>query len=253
MKQMLQKTKQANQKARQAMTELRRHFTPGAVSIEQRAGENAGTYLVGYASMFDQWATLYESDSWVWREVVRKGAFTSALAERQDVRSLFNHDPNFVLGRTTAGTLSLRELDQGLHQETRLNDSPMIRDLVVGPIQRKDITGMSFGFSVRNKGGGQTTVEKNDGKVIVKRAGERITEYVQNNQLVTERELLSVDLFDVSPATYPAYTGTSVGLRAADFESLEQEARRLFDQHSQRRDEAWLVQAEGFLKLAEAG
>lgn len=238
------------------MNERRR--VEGTPKIERRTGgDSPGDYLVGYAAVFNQWTTLYQSKSWVWREKIRAGAFAAAISERQDVRSLFNHDPNFVLGRTTSGTLSLRETDKGLWSETRLADSPTIRDLVVTPIEREDVTGMSFGFNVRNDGG-QTTIEKDDAsrKVICKRSGEIIVEWIEGDCLYTERELLSVDLFDTSPVTYPAYKGTSVGLRSDDFARLEEEARRMFEESSRcqpRRDDAWIARASGILRLAEAG
>ena len=44
------------------------------------------------------------------------GAFTRALREKQDVRALFNHDPNRVLGRVPK-TLKLREDSVGLAVE----------------------------------------------------------------------------------------------------------------------------------------
>jgi uncharacterized protein len=220
------------------MNTIERRFVSLATArtrIERRSvaptGEDAA-FLIGYASVFNEWTTLYESPSWVWREVVRPGAFSAALAERQDVRSLFNHDPNFVLGRTTSGTLALQQTDLGLLQETRLSGTPTIRDLVEVPVGRGDISGQSFGFLPRNDGS-QTIVEtgRSDGKVIVRRSGERITEWEQGGTLYTERELLAADLVDVSVVTYPAYTGTSVALRGADqdFVALERVFRERFE------------------------
>jgi len=242
-------------------TERRIQSTP-ELRIERRADASGQTpYLVGYASVFNEWTTLYSSASWVWREIVRPGAYSAGLAERQDVRSLFNHDPNFVLGRTAAGTLSLSERDKGLLQETRLSGSQTIQDLVVTPIERGDISGMSFSFQVRNGNTGQTTVDKGDGTLIIKRAGERITEYVKGDTLYTDRELLSLDLFDVTVATYPAYTGTSVGLRAGsdiDFAACEREAKERFEasnparRDQPRRGPGWSVSAAVRLRLAEA-
>jgi len=242
-------------------TERRIQSTP-ELRIERRADASGQTpYLVGYASVFNEWTTLYQSASWVWREIIRPGAYSAGLAERQDVRSLFNHDPNFVLGRTTSGTLALSERDKGLLQETRLSDSQTIRDLVLTPVERGDISGMSFSFKVRNGNTGQTTVDKGDGTLIIKRAGERITEYVKGDTLYTDRELLALDLFDVTVATYPAYTGTSVGLRAGpeiDFAAAEQEARRRYESNDParrdqpRRGPGWSVSAAVRLRLAEA-
>lgn len=215
------------------MTTERRIQTTPELRIERRAEASGQTpYLVGYSAVFNEWTTLYSSSTWVWREIIRPGAFAAAIAERQDVRALLNHDPNFVLGRTTAGTLSLSERDKGLLQETKLSTSQTVQDLVVIPVERGDISGMSLGFTVRNGNTGQTTVDKGDGTIIVKRAGERITEYMKGDTLYTDRELLALDLFDVTVATYPAYTGTSVGLRAGtdlDFAAAETEAKSRFE------------------------
>ena len=233
---------------------------PNYGSSRNDTGVQATPYLIGYASVFNEWTTLYESSSWVWREIIRPGAFAAAIAERQDVRALLNHDANFVLGRTTSGTLSLSERDKGLLQETRLSASQTIQDLVVIPVERGDISGMSFGFVVRNGNTGQTTVNKGDGTIIIKRAGERITEYIRGDTLYTDRELLSVDLFDVTVATYPAFAGTSVGLRASgdiDFGASEREARERFEARiSARPDQSRRAplreRAERRLRLAMA-
>jgi hypothetical protein len=240
------------------MTTERRIQAQPELRIERRTeGTGQATYLTGYASVFNEWTTLFESASWVWREIVRPGAFSAAIAERQDVRALLNHDPNFVLGRTTAGTLSLSERDKGLLQETRLSGAQTIQDLVVVPIERGDISGMSFSFAVRNGNTGQTTVDKGDGTYIIKRAGERITEYQKGDTLYTDRELLALDIFDVTVATYPAYAGTSVGLRAGgdvDFATAEREAKQLYqDIESSRRSQSRQVASRRVrLRLAES-
>jgi HK97 family phage prohead protease len=235
------------------MSHPERRISPDAVKVETRTLDGtSAAYLVGYASVNNEWTTLMEFPGYRMREIVRPGAFTAALAERQDVRSLFNHDPNFVLGRTASGTLSLRELDRGLYQETRLSGSQMVQDLVVTPVSRGDITGQSFAFLPRNEGGGQTIVEKGDGTTIIKRAGERITLYEAGDVFCADRELLSADLFDVTIATYPAYQGTSAGLRTSDAKRLEEEVREVWSKRGRLpRPSAWLCQAEGILRLAE--
>jgi uncharacterized protein len=238
-------------------TPERRIIQAAELRIERRGdGADAADYLIGYASVFDEWTTLIESERWTWKETVRRGAFTAALAERQDVRSLFNHDPNFVLGRTAAGTLRLQETEKGLLQETRLSGSQTVRDLVITPIGRGDISGQSFAFLPRNDGS-QTTIERKDRTIIVRRSGERITEWEENGKLYTERELLSVDLFDVTVATYPAYRGTSVAMRAGIVDPAELEAAALARHREQLRsqpgEKAWSIQAEMRLRLAEAG
>ena len=111
-----------------------------------------------------------------------------ALAEKQDVRALLNHDPNFVLGRTKAGTLTLREDARGLHYTNDLPDTQTGRDLMTS-IKRGDITGSSFAFVVKQ----DKWTQADTGDI---------------------REILDVNLFDVSPVTYPANEATSVGMRS---------------------------------------
>ncbi|HEV2378707.1 MAG TPA: HK97 family phage prohead protease [Terriglobia bacterium] len=140
--------------------------------------------IKGYASVFGQ----PSEDLGGFTEYVQKGAFARTLADpRSDVRCLFNHDSSCILGRSAAGTLRLMEDDHGLEFECDLPDTQMGRDLRVS-IARGDISQCSFGFTVMK----QEWDESGD---------------------VVKRTLTDVDLFDVSPVTYPAYPSTSVDVR----------------------------------------
>lgn len=206
-----------------------KRFFATAPRIERRAvgeGEQEQSLLVGHAAVFDQWTTLYEGRYWTWREIVRPGAFRRAIAERQDVRALFNHDPNFVLGRVRSNTLELEEDGVGLMSRTLFPGTQTIRDLVVSPVERDDVTGMSFAFQPRR---GDKVIEQlqDDGTRVIESVGERITIRVQGERRIEERELLDLDLFDVSVVTYPAYGGTDVDLRwVPDLRKLIEERDR---------------------------
>lgn len=182
------------------------------VEAEERAeGDAAAPKIVGHASVFDEWTTLYEGRYWIYREIVRPGAFSRAIKKKQDVRALFNHDSNFVLGRTKSGTLSLEEDAKGLLSRITPPDTQAARDLLTS-IKRGDVTGMSFAFTpTRGKKVKQT---EQDGVITIENGGERITQRYEGDTLIEERELLDLDLYDVSPVTYPAYGGTDVGLRS---------------------------------------
>ncbi|WP_422923735.1 HK97 family phage prohead protease [Singulisphaera sp. PoT] len=205
-------------KAPQGSNELRIITT--SLKVERRSDSNAPPKIVGHASVFDQWTTLYSGQYWVWREIVRPGAFRNALAENQDVVALFNHDYNLILGRSSAGTLLLKEDSVGLYCEIDPPDTQLGRDLAVS-IERGDIPGMSFGFRVRPNGDA-TTIR------------------IQGNQEIEERELLDLDLFDVSPVVSPAYPTTDVSMRSR----IDLRDRPHFDQRRAR--------AHVRLRLAEA-
>lgn len=163
----------------------RRAFTADLLKIEQRA-EGKRT-LFGHAAVFGQ----LSEDLGGFREQIQAGAFADAI-QTDDVRALFNHDPNFVLGRNRSKTLTLSEDARGLAIEIELPDTSTIRDLVVAPIERGDVSQMSFGFSVRP--GGQDWAKDDEGRVV--------------------RTLKKLRLFDVSPVTFPAYPQTDVAARA---------------------------------------
>lgn len=146
--------------------------------------------LRGYASVFDEETDIFDFFYGEYKEVIRKGAFSRAIKEKQDVRALLNHDENYVFGRTKSGTLTLEEDDHGLAVIIDPPDAQWARD-VLASVDRGDIDQMSFGFILKEE-----RVEKNE-------KGE-----------IALREVLDLDLFDVSVVTYPAYPTTSVGLRS---------------------------------------
>lgn len=161
----------------------RRSFAVDSLKIETRDDEKQ--IIRGHAAVFNQ----LSEDLGGFREQVAPGAFTEAI-ERDDVRALFNHDANFVLGRTLSKTLRLSEDARGLAIEIDPPDTQAARDLLVS-ISRGDVSQMSFGFTIRP--GGQDWAKDDEGRTI--------------------RTLKKVRLFDVSPVTYPAYPQTDVALR----------------------------------------
>lgn len=190
-------------------------------AAELRASrEGATPRLVGYAARFDS-----ESDpvgGW-FVEVIRRGAFTETLRNGDDIRSLFNHDPNYVLGRRASKTLTLTEDQNGLYQEVEPPDTQWARDLVVS-VERGDITQQSFGFY---------TLE------------DRWTFYKEPEKLPL-RELLKVELFDVSVVTFPQYPETDAAVRLRH-ESSREVFERALARHAPSDAEIRLR-----LRLAEA-
>jgi HK97 family phage prohead protease len=171
---------------------IERRFTKGA---KVRAkGDYAKPGLTGYAAVFNQDYVIYESKSFRMVERIKAGAFTRAIDEEQDVRALFNHNPDNLLGRTANHTLQLNQDNKGLSFDTDLDARTHIAQDVRCFVDRGDVTGCSFAFLVRK----QTW-----------------TETEEDGFCTYQREIEDLDLFDIGPVTYPAYEGTSVGARTA--------------------------------------
>lgn len=170
-------------------------------------GENKESVkiLSGYAAVFD---SLSENLGG-FKEKIAKGAFTKTLQNSQDVRCLFGHNTMHVIGRQSAGTLTLSEDDKGLYFEVLPDTSiSWVSDLIKS-IERGDITGCSFGFNIVS----DEKVGDIDGLAIY--------------------QLNEVELYEVSPVAFPAYPETSVRerreheLQKENEKKLENEKRKL--------------------------
>jgi HK97 family phage prohead protease len=166
------------------------------VMVEKRS--DGRHVIVGYGAVFynpDDPGTEYEAWKGIAERVART-AFDRALKDKDDVRGLFNHDPNFVLGRTTAGTMRLSVDKRGLRYEIDVADTQAGRDVVTS-IGRGDLDGSSFSFNVDDQG------------------------WDESNAKRPVRVIKSVRLFDVGPVTFPAYEATTTGLRANSREEAD--------------------------------
>jgi len=142
------------------------------------------TVIEGYASVFNSRTNI---DGW-YDEEIAPGAFTESLSQNKDVRCLFNHDWNYVLGRTSANTLVLEEDSKGLRFEVTLPNTTFANDLKES-MARGDINQCSFGFWVTGQ-----EEDFSDELPLV-----RIT---------------NVDLWEVSIVPLPAYEDTEASLRS---------------------------------------
>lgn len=143
------------------------------LDIETRE-ENDTRTIAGYGAVFN---TL-SNDLGGFRESIGSEAFEGRTND--DVRYLLNHDPNFIYGRTTAGTLRLSVDEKGLRYEVDLPNTQSANELYTS-IQRGDITQSSFAFVVEDD-----SWEERDGQIF--------------------RTINKVSrLFDVSSVVYPAY------------------------------------------------
>ena len=160
------------------LREYEKRFVPGT---ELRlSGDDKAPVLSGYIAVFNQ----LSDDLGGWREKILPGAFAETI-KVHDIRALWNHENDKVLGRNKAGTLELVEDEVGLAFKNQPPDTTWFRDRVVS-LKRKDVTGSSFGFYTDADEWGTET----DGTRV--------------------RSLSKVTLVEVSPGvTFPAYPQAS--------------------------------------------
>jgi len=143
--------------------------------------EGDGMRLEGYAALFNSRSENLGG----FTETIKPGAFRSSLKARNDIKLLWNHNSDIVLGSTRAGTMTLTEDERGLKVSALLPNNTAGRDARES-ISRGDVTGFSFGFSMPARGGDEWNAEG------------------------SERVLKSVRLHEVSVGVaFPAYPETN--------------------------------------------
>lgn len=160
----------------------RRTFDLTEMRVSRADGETPK--ITGHASVFNKLSENLGG----FREKVAPGAFSKTI-EESDIRALWNHNPDYVLGRNKSGTLALAEDKKGLAIEIEPPDAQWAKDLME-TIKRGDVDQMSFSFvTIKDRW------ENKEGKDSI-------------------RTLEEVELFDVSPVTFPAYPQTDVNVRS---------------------------------------
>ena len=158
-----------------------RRTANGTVELRE---EGETLTAVGYAAVFD--STSQNLGGFV--ERVAPNSFRKTIQET-DVRALFNHDADSLLGRSGNGTLRLWEDDHGLRYEVDLPNTTLGRD-VAELLKRGDLNGSSFGFRTISDSWTQT----DDGYPL--------------------RTLNELAIRDLGPVTFPAYEASEASLRS---------------------------------------
>lgn len=160
------------------------------VQFQTRA-DDGDLYIEGYFA-------VYGSKYWLWDdayETIEPGAFDGET--ERDVRALADHDTRLVLGRTTAGTLTLRIDDKGLWGSILINPKDQDAVNLYERVKRGDVNQCSFGFDITE----QTTDYNDDGSTVW--------------------HLTKVRLYEVSVVTFPAYEDTGVEARKAEINDIK--------------------------------
>lgn len=162
----------------------------------QTRSDSDELYLEG---MFVVYGDIYQ----VWdgvTESIAPGAFRNSI--HQDVRALYNHNDDLVLGRISAGTFEIQDTDEGLWGRIKINRNDTEAVNAYERVKRGDISGCSFGFGIKS----QEETRTDNGGV---------------HYTITEVD----PLYECSICAYPAYEATHISARKKDLDSFN--TRRL--------------------------
>lgn len=164
-------------------------------NMEKRE-ENGKIYLQGYFARFNEPYKVCEG----WVETIAPGAFSRYLATEGDVKALWNHNHDLVLGSRANGTLTLEETAEGLYGTVEINQNDRAAMDAYARIERGDVSGCSFGFDCQVD---QFTDSDGTYRTVIREVS---------------------PLYEVSPCVFPAYESTSI------------EARNRLDEIKAKRD-----------------
>lgn len=162
--------------------------------------ETGDLILSGYFIKFDEVTELWPG----YFEVIKREGVEKAI-QNADIRALFNHDDSLVLGRTGNGTVTLGVDEIGLFGDIIINKEDPQAIGAYARVQRGDVVGCSFGFIPIKI----DTEERADGSYL--------------------DTVLELEIFEVSPCTFPAYPQTEIAARQKDFESQQRANREALD------------------------
>lgn len=158
-------------------------------SMKTREAEDGKIYLEGYFAKFNE--PYYVCDDWV--ETILPGAFRDFLSKERDVKVLWNHNHDIVLGSTGNKTAMLKEDEVGLFGSVEINRADSEAMNAYARVSRGDVSGCSFGFDI-----GEMKEEIDD-------TGVYRTSIIKVNPL-----------YEVSPCTFPAYPSTTISARCRE-------------------------------------
>lgn len=166
--------------------------------MEARAVEDAEFIRIGgYGAVFNRKYDVYGI-----KEQVSPGAFVKTLEGSPDIRGMFNHDPNFLLGRTKSGTMTVEEDRRGLRYEINADKQDPQAQSVSRKIARGDVDGSSMAFFVHKE---EWETDKN-GKPSL-------------------RTITEIELIETGPVTMPASPSTTAKIqRALDDHGIDLDA-----------------------------
>jgi HK97 family phage prohead protease len=151
-----------------------------------------GRKIRGYAIRFN----AISQDLGGFKEYIAPEAVDRTLNEGLDVRALVDHDSGKVIGRTRAGTLTLRKDSRGLAIQIEPDEEISYAKDIMRAVARGDVSGMSFGF--------RTLADEWD--------------YEGTEPI---RTVTDMRISEVSIVTFPAYQQTGVEVAQRSLQAFE--------------------------------
>lgn len=161
--------------------------------------------IKGYPIVFN----VLSQDLGGFRERIMPEAVNRSL--KADVMALVDHDTAKVIGRTKAGTLSLRKEKKGLHSTIEPDMEISYARDIVRAVSRGDVSGMSFGFVVL-----EDDWHKEDGEAV--------------------RDVIDMEIMEISIVTFPAYLATDVGVAQRSLQHFQKASATAYDWRSKWHD-----------------
>lgn len=184
--------------------------TRGGLTKFETREENGEKRIEGYFAVFDSNYELWNGAT----ESIGRNAFDGALAD--DIRALIDHETRLVLGRTTAGTLTLRVDNHGLWGSIRINEADSDAMNLYARVQRGDVSQCSFGFDILQE---RTDINSDTGAV--------------------HWTIEKVKLYEVSCVTFPAYKETAIQARAEEYRDIKKRENERWKSAQKERLTKW--------------
>lgn len=148
----------------------------------------------GYAIVYNSPSeVLFSPQKGAFKETIASGAAREAIKSK-DIRALYAHDEKAILGRTKSKTLQLSEDEHGIKYTLKLPKTSLGNDMreLIG---RGDIQGASFKFTVKDNAEAWA---------------------YDRSQKMWNRTINSLDLYEITLTSSPAYSDTTAALRSLE-------------------------------------
>ena len=155
-------------------------------STDGAEGASGKKYIEGYFVVFNQETELWNG----YFEQIAPEAFE---IEGREIRCLYNHNSDIILGRQGNATVELRKDDKGIWASVEINPDDPQAVAAYARVQRGDIYGCSFGFDTDP---GSERIEYRDDECHV-----TVTKGV---------------IYEISVCVFPAYEQTEIEARSSE-------------------------------------